>query len=74
LNPRTWVLKASTLLLDHCKLLAKIIRHTKILHYSNQILRSNNKSKTVWDIVKSQTGRKKMIDEMSILDADGSLT
>jgi tyrosyl-tRNA synthetase len=56
---------------SYCKLLAKIITQAKALHYRNQILRSNNESKTVWDIVKSQTGKKKMKDEMSILDTDG---
>jgi len=58
---------------SYCKVLAKTIRQAKALHYSNQILRSNNKSKTVWDIVKSQTGRKKINDEVTILDAKGSL-
>ena len=66
--------KLKTYYKSYCKLLANIIRQATILHYSNQILRSNNKSKTIWDIVKAQTGRKKMIDEMSILDDNGSLT
>jgi len=35
--------KLKTYYKSYCKLLAKIIRQAKILHYSNQILRSNNK-------------------------------
>jgi hypothetical protein len=58
----------------YCKLLSKIIRQAKALHYKNQILKSNNKSKTVWDILKSQTGKKKMKEVISILDTNGTLT
>jgi len=57
----------------YCKLLAKTIRQAKTLHYSNQILKSDNKSRTVWDIVKSQTGKKVIKDEMSILDTNGAI-
>jgi len=50
--------------------LTKTIRQAKIHHYTNQILKSVNKSRTVWNIVKSQTGKKKIKYEVSILDTN----
>ena len=58
---------------SYCKLLTKIIRQAKTLHYSNQILKSDNKSRTLWNIVKSQTGKKIIKDEVSILDTNGAI-
>jgi hypothetical protein len=58
---------------SYCKLLAKTIRQAKALHYRNQNIGSDNKSKTIWDIVKSQTGKKIMKEEIAILDTNGAL-
>ena len=56
---------------SYCKLLTKIIRQAKTLHYRNLILKSDNKSRTVWNIVKSHTGKKIIKDEMSIIGING---
>ena len=56
---------------SYCKLLTKIIRQAKTLHYRNQILKSDNKSRTVWNIVKSHTGKKIIKDEISIIGING---
>jgi hypothetical protein len=37
--------------------LSNVIPKAKHNNYSNQILRSNNKIKTAWDIVKVESGR-----------------
>jgi predicted phosphoadenosine phosphosulfate sulfurtransferase len=41
---------------SYCKLLLKVIKEAKILHYKKHILTSHNKTKTTWNIVKSKTG------------------
>jgi len=41
------------------KLLSKVIKEAKILQYKKQILTSYNKTRATWNIVKSETGKKK---------------
>jgi hypothetical protein len=43
---------------SYCKLLTKVVQDTKILQHKKQISTSYNKTKTIWDIVKSETGKK----------------
>ena len=38
------------------KILSMVIRHAKTLHLNNQIIHSNNKIKTTWNIIKRETG------------------
>jgi phage anti-repressor protein len=40
------------------KLLSKVIKEAKILHYNKQILTSHNKTRTICNIVKNETGKK----------------
>ena len=40
----------------YSKILAKVIKTAEIFHYNNQITHSNNKIKTMWNIIKSETG------------------
>jgi hypothetical protein len=35
-----------------------VIKEAKILHYNKQILTSRNKIRTIWNIVKSEKGKK----------------
>ena len=44
---------------SYSKQLSKVIREAKILQYRKQILASQNKTKTTWNIVKSETRKKK---------------
>ena len=44
----------------HSKRLSKVIREAKILQYRKQILASQNKTKTTWNIVRSETKKKKV--------------
>jgi hypothetical protein len=43
---------------SYCKLLSKVIKEAKTLHYKKQILTSYNKTRNIWNIVKSETGKK----------------
>jgi hypothetical protein len=40
----------------YSKILSKVIKNAKISHYNEQIIHSNNKIKTTWNIVRSETG------------------
>ena len=57
----------------YCKLLSKVIKEAKILHYNKQILTSHNKTRTIWNIVKSETGKKLRKEEVSSLNINGNL-
>ena len=42
--------------LKYSKILSKVIKTAKILHHNNQIIHSNNKIKTMWNIIRNETG------------------
>jgi hypothetical protein len=50
---------------SYCKLLSKVIKEAKILQHNKQILTSYNKTRTTWNIVKSETGEKREKEEIS---------
>jgi hypothetical protein len=41
----------------YCKILSKVIKEAKRNNYNSQILESNNKIKTTWEIVKVESGK-----------------
>ena len=49
----------------YCKLLTKVIIEAKILQYKKQISTSYNKTRTIWNIVKSETEKKRGTEEIS---------
>ena len=59
---------------SYCKLLSKVIKEAKILQYKIQILTSYNKTRTIWNIVKSKTGKNRGKEEISLLNINGKLT
>jgi len=58
----------------YCKQLNKVIKEAKLLHYNEQILTSQNKTKTTWNIVKSETGKTTKKKEITLLNTEGILT
>jgi hypothetical protein len=42
---------------SYCKLLSKVIKEAKILHYNKQTLTFHNKTRPIWNIVKNETGK-----------------
>ena len=40
---------------SYCLILSKVIKAAKQLYYNNKISKSNNKTKTTWDIIKIET-------------------
>jgi hypothetical protein len=57
----------------YCKLLSKVIKEAKILQYEKQISTSHNKTTTVWNIVKSETGKKIRKEDISLLNINGKI-
>ena len=57
----------------YCKLLTKVIKEAKILQYKKQISASYYKTRTIWNIVKSETGKKIGTEEISSLNINGKL-
>jgi integrase len=57
----------------YCKLLSKVIKEAKILQYEKQISPSYNKTKTIWNIVKSETGKKIRKEDTSLLHINGKI-
>jgi hypothetical protein len=58
---------------SYSKLLSKVIKEAKILQYKKQILTSYNKTRTTWNIFKSETGKKRGKEEISLLNINGKL-
>jgi cell division protein FtsI/penicillin-binding protein 2 len=58
---------------SYCKLLSKVIKEAKILQYKKQILTSDNKTRTIWNIVKTETGEKIRKEEILLLNINGTL-
>jgi hypothetical protein len=57
-----------------CKILSKVIKEAKQNNYNSQILESNNKIKTTWEIVKVESGRKTTNEDIQVLNIDGKST
>jgi Notch-like protein len=58
---------------EHYKLLTKVIKEAKILQYKKQISNSYNKTRTIWNVVKSETRKKRGTEEISSLNINGTL-
>jgi hypothetical protein len=48
-----------------------VIKEVKRLKYDNKIKNSNNKSKTMWDLVKSETNMGTNNEKICTLNVDG---
>jgi hypothetical protein len=58
----------------YCKLLTEVIKETKILQYKKQISTSYNKTRSIWNIVKFKTKKKKKrVRRISSLNINGKL-
>ena len=44
---------------QYCRTLASVIKEAKRCMYNNQIINSTNKTKTTWNIIKTETNRLK---------------
>jgi hypothetical protein len=57
--------------MKYSKILSKVIKTTKILHHSNQIIHSNNKIKMTWNIIRNETaGNNTKYDKVNSLNTD----
>jgi hypothetical protein len=58
----------------YCAILRKVIRETKKLLYNTQIKYSVNKVKTIWDVIKKNTGRTQISENIFDLSSDSGNT
>ena len=58
----------------YCKMLSKDIKEAKKCHFNRLIENSDNKMKTIWDIAKLLTGKKKNYNDIQQINTDGTLT
>jgi Fic family protein len=54
--------------MKYCKILSSVIRAAKKMYYDSLIQKSTNKVKTTWDIVKSLTNNKTVINKTNTQD------
>jgi hypothetical protein len=57
----------------HCKQLSSLTAETKRTFYDKKISDSNNKMKTIWDIVNSESGRNNKGKEILKINIDGKV-
>jgi hypothetical protein len=57
----------------YSRILSYVIKTAKKLHYNNLIINSNNKSKTTWDIIKSEINNTKRNHNISSTNTDGKI-
>ena len=57
----------------YCKILSKLIILPKHLQYSKQISNSNNKPKTLWNSINSETGKCRRKEQISLLHTRDSI-
>ena len=55
----------------YCNILSGVIKEAKRLKYDSKIKKSNNKNKTIWDIVKFETNRGSHNDRICTLKVNG---
>jgi hypothetical protein len=58
----------------YCKILLKAIKEAKRNNYNSQILESNNKIKTTLEIVKVESGKKTINEDVQVLNICGKST
>jgi hypothetical protein len=54
----------------YSKILSKVIKTAKMFHLNNQIIHSNNKIKTMWNIIRKTGGNNIKYDKINILNTD----
>jgi len=58
---------------SYCLILSKVIKAAKQLYYNNKISKSNNKIKTTWDIIKTETCKNHTSKDTQLINIDGNL-
>jgi CRISPR/Cas system-associated protein Cas5 (RAMP superfamily) len=56
----------------YCKILANVIKEAKKMAYNKRILKSNNKSKTTWNIINELLGKQHSSKDIQKLTTEGS--
>jgi len=65
--------KLKTYYKSYCLILSKVIKAAKHLYYNNKISKSNNKIKTTWVIIKTETCKNHTNKGTQLINIDGKL-
>ena len=65
--------KLKTYYKSYCLILSKVIKAAKHLYYNNKISKSNNKIKTIWVIIKTETCKNHTNKGTQLINNDGKL-
>jgi hypothetical protein len=58
---------------NYCKVFAKVVKEEKKVYYDSPILKSNNKVKTTWSIIKKETRYNNLMDEPQALKINNTI-
>jgi hypothetical protein len=58
---------------SYCLILSRVIKAAKHLYYNSKISKSNNKIKTIWDIIKTETCKNHTNKGTQLINIDGNL-
>jgi len=58
---------------SYCLILSKVIKAAKQLYYNNKVSKTNNKIKTTWDIIKTETCHNHTNKGTQLINIDGNL-
>ena len=58
---------------SYCLILSKVITDAKQFYYNHKISKSNNKIKTTWDIIKTETSKNHTNEGTQLINVDGKL-
>jgi hypothetical protein len=61
---------ASKFYKDYCKILNRVIKEAKRLHYNKLISHSKNRTKQIWDVINLETRRKIKNESINCLKVD----
>jgi hypothetical protein len=59
---------------SYCHTLSKVITSAKKLYYNNRIMKSNNKPKTTWNIVRTITNNKNTTNNITTMNVNNQLS
>jgi hypothetical protein len=58
---------------NYCNILTWVIREAKCIHYNKQISKSDNRVRTIWKIVKDETGKHSTEEENPSIKVNNSV-
>jgi hypothetical protein len=58
----------------YCKVLADVIKLAKKIHYNNLLVKSSDKTKTMWNIINENINKRPQRNDISFININGTMT